>query len=128
MADRPDHDLADRLTDLADGGTAASTHSPECWRYHEHCAYLAAAARLRQLTERLGDSWYTDIGQRLDDVTAERDELRRQLDTLRNAGNPESIRLMADNLTGIGWTPEAEVMHAVADALAAVGDPEEGRA
>lgn len=39
--------LADRLTDLADGGTAASTHSPECWRYHEHCAYLAAAVALR---------------------------------------------------------------------------------
>lgn len=32
-------------------------------------------------------------------------------------GDPDTIRLMADNLTGIGWTPEAEVMHAIAAAV-----------
>ena len=86
MADRPDHDLATELersqnsyiAKMSDGHNSIIVRSKddelaECYRLMG-----AAAARLRQLTERLGDSWYTDIGQRLDDVTDERDRWQEE--------------------------------------------------
>jgi len=87
MADRPDHDLATELersqnsyiAKMSDGHNSIIVRSKddelaECYRLMG-----AAAARLRQLTDE------TPFVTKYVRVPDERDELRRQLDTLRNA-------------------------------------------
>lgn len=72
-ADRTPNELADRLDEHA----AYDLLTPE-----DLDTLRAAAALLREQAERLQDSWYTDIGERLDAVTAERNEARRQMQSL----------------------------------------------
>ena len=124
------NDLADRL-DLI----GAETEFRGVTIYKEDGVRLrAAAARLRQLTDRrtqlTGDTsvdiaitYGYEVG--VEDGRAEgvdeRDEYRRQLDTLRNA-----IGKL------IPWAESYRMHHVVIAlrellALAAVGDPEEGR-
>lgn len=118
MADRPDHDLADRPSDVlaellhhraAQNAIVRSYGIMPSSRPEDDDLDRAAAARLRQLTERLDDSWYTDIGERLDAAEAERDEYRRQLDTLRDAIAAH------EDCCGTDFWPELQ---------AAVGDPD----
>ena len=82
MADRPDHDLADRLDLVVD----------RCLMHDTLAADLrAAAARLRQLTDE------TPFVTKYVRVPDERDELRRQLDTLRSAWQDMARRGMEHN-------------------------------
>lgn len=152
MADRPDHDLADRLDSHAD---YFGEHSDAAFIVTDETTMLgdlrAAAARLRQLTDE-NDRWQEEARQyaenadywrdrlndhkaslaiqaftapdedeavmmeslvaRIGDLLAERDEYRRQLDTLRNAIAAH------EDCCGTDFWPELQ---------AAVGDPEEGR-
>ena len=115
MADRPDHDLADRLDLVVD----------RCLMHDTLAADLrAAAARLRQLTDEIADAVSAESVARavaMSHIAAERDEYRRQLDTLRNAIE----KLMP-------WAESYRMHHVVIAlrellALAAVGDPAAGR-
>ncbi len=102
MADRLDHDLADRPTEVlaellhhraTQNAIVRSYGIMPSSRPEDDDLDRAAAARLRQLTERLDDSWYTDIAERLDAVAVECDELRRQHDNPRSAiGVPDELR------------------------------------
>ncbi len=73
MADRPDHDLADRLDLVVD----------RCLMHDTLAADLrAAAARLRQLTDENADAVSAESVARavaMSGIAAERDEYRRQL-------------------------------------------------
>ena len=108
MADRPDHDLADRPTEVlaellhhraTQNAIVRSYGIMPSSRPEDDDLDRAAAARLRQLTDE------TPFVTKYVRVPDERDELRRQLDTLRDA-----VIALRELL-----------------ALAAVGDPEEGR-
>ena len=73
MADRPDHDLADRLDLVVD----------RCLMHDTLAADLrAAATRLRQLTDEKADAVSAESVARavaMSGIAAERDEYRRQL-------------------------------------------------
>lgn len=169
MADRPDHDITDRPTEVlaellhhraTQNAIVRSYGIMPSSRPEDDDLDRAAAARLRQLTDE-NDRWQEEARQyaenadywrdrlndhkaslaiqaftapdedeavmmeslvaRIGDLLAERDEYRRQLDTLRNA---------IEKL--IPWAESYRMHHVVMAlrellALAAVGDPEEGR-
>lgn len=123
MADRPDHDLADRLIAELD-------------EYPTFMDLMEMQERLSPLADfldALGFDHDAELVRRMlfptgtvAELRAERDEYRRQLDTLLDAiGDTNRLRLIGDaGLFGQGH------LHRIADAvdaLAAVGDPEEGR-
>lgn len=127
MADRPDHNLATELersqnsyiAKMSDGHNSIIVRSKddelaECYRLMG-----AAAARLRQLTDAVTfDATLIEANRSLGEEVV---LLRRQLDTLRNA-----IGKL------IPWAESYRMHHVVIAlrellALAAVGDPEEGR-
>ena len=142
MADRPDHDLATELersqnsyiAKMSDGHNSIIVRSKddelaECYRLMG-----AAAARLRQLTDELKnrDAILDGIATSVESLTAERDEYRRQLDTLRNAiGDPDELRWHRWHCEATGSGDDLRELLVriadVVDALAAVDDPEEGR-
>jgi hypothetical protein len=123
MADRPDHDLADALDRRATRKAITRSYNivppsgPE-----DDDLDRAAAARLRQLTDEIADAVSAESVARavaMSGIAAERDEYRRQLDTLRNA---------IEKL--IPWAESYRMHHVVMAlrellALAAVGDPED---
>ena len=146
MADRPDHDLPGRARALL----AAATPGP--WTRPSPTSNWFTVPQPIQIDEadwgqeaqeggamcgyRIGTladerAWrYADIDliaaapDLMAGLLAERDEYRRQLDTLRNAiGDADNLRLLGD-------TFDLPILRRIADsvdALAAVGDPEEGR-
>ena len=108
MADRPDHDLADRPTEL-----------------------LAELLHHRATQNAIVRSYGIMPSSRPEDDDLDRAAAARlrQLDTLRNAiGDPDRLRIWAwvyrAGKVLPGWL--RNLADAV-DALAAVGDPEEGR-
>ena len=114
MADRPDHDLTDRPTEVlaellhhraTQNAIVRSYGIMPSSRPEDDDLDRAAAARLRQLTDENADAVSAESVARavaMSGIAAERDELRRQLDTLRNV-----VIALRELL-----------------ALAAVGDPE----
>lgn len=154
MADHPDHDLADRARALL----AAATPGP--WTRPSPTSNWFTVPQPIQIDEadwgqeaqeggamcgyRIGTladerAWrYADIDliaaapDLIAGLLAERDEYRRQLDTLLDAiGDIEDLRYQLDGLRGGRFTSSsANRMERIADAvdaLAAVGDPKEGR-
>ncbi len=122
MADRPDHDLADRPTEVlaellhhraTQNAIVRSYGIMPSSRPEDDDLDRAAAVRLRQLTDENADYWRDRLNDhkaslaiqaftapdedeavmmeslvaRINDLLAERDEYRRQLDTLRNASD-----------------------------------------
>lgn len=153
-ADRPDHDLADRPTEVlaellhhraTQNAIVRSYGIMPSSRPEDDDLDRSAAARLRQLSDRrtqlTGDTsvdiaitygYEVGVEDGRAEGVAERDEYRRQLDTLRNAiGDIEDLRYQLDGLRGGRFTSSsANRMERIADAvdaLAAVGDPKEGR-
>lgn len=130
MADRPDHDLADRLlllaSEMGNVGYRGDKQVPHDLR--------AAAVRLRQLTDELmnRDAILDGIATSVESLTAERDEARRQLDTLRNAlldaiGDPDELRRVAVSVARDRKVTSAEAERRIGlltRIAAAVGDPE----
>ncbi|HQZ37296.1 MAG TPA: hypothetical protein PK020_22920 [Ilumatobacteraceae bacterium] len=129
MADRPDHDLTDRPTEVlaellhhraTQNAIVRSYGIMPSSRPEDDDLDRAAAARLRQLTDE------TPFVTKYVRVPDERDELRRQLDTLRNAiGDPAWLTVAMEE-GRVDWSAIHRLVEAF-DALAAVGDPEEGR-
>ena len=72
MADRPDHDLADRLDEWA--SFAAEGYGPIDWDGFDHRLLIAAAARLRQLTDER-DRWQEEARQYAENADYWRDRL-----------------------------------------------------
>ncbi len=159
MADRPDHDLADRPTEVlaellhhraTQNAIVRSYGIMPSSRPEDDDLDRAAAVRLRQLTDENADYWrdrlndhkaslaiqaFTAPGEdeavmmesliaRIADLLAERDEYRRQLDTLRYEA--KGLDWWTGGLADIPETLKIRLARVV-DTLAAVGDPEEGR-
>ena len=135
MADRPDHDLADRPTEVlaellhhraTQNAIVRSYGIMPSSRPEDDDLDRAAAARLRQLTDE------TPFVTKYVRVPDERDELRRQLDTLRNAlldaiGDPDELRRVAVSVARDRKVTSAEAERRIGlltRIAAAVGDPE----
>ena len=135
MADRPDHDLTDRPTEVlaellhhraTQNAIVRSYGIMPSSRPEDDDLDRAAAARLRQLTDE------TPFVTKYVRVPDERDELRRQLDTLRNAlldaiGDPDELRRVAVSVARDRKVTSAEAERRIGlltRIAAAVGDPE----
>ena len=162
MADRPDHDLADRARALLDAAAPHICRScggcgwvddenwwPEDWQVRAGVKREEGAGLIPCGVCSLGD-WSTHRDERTEPTTveddldraevldliagllAERDEYRRQLDTLRNAlldaiGDPDELRRVAVSVARDRKVTSAEAERRIGlltRIAAAVGDPE----
>ncbi len=134
MADRPDHDLADRLPTTCPtcGSENPTTFYGSCFdNQHDTIfdpslpldpwhTYMRELGRLLNTVDNLNT--YVAVGREmLERAGAERDDLRRQLDALRSEA--KGLDWWTGGLADIPETLKIRLARVV-DALAAVGDPE----